>query len=188
MAQGAGGSPLTAESWFPADPQRGTLTRVSDGTSYEFLFNPTELEHSIKVSYSRTAVPGMGAPITQFSHTDAETFSFELFINAEKNPNQIPTVMRFLQSLCRPRKSQDMRGSAPSQVLFVWPSLYSMHVVIDSVTFNHLRFAATGQPTATKFKLALSSVTDMRLWAEDAFADQGADAGVPFSFSDYTSS
>ena len=151
-------------------PARMSLANLATGESIEAQFNPSGLEESLEVNWTRQVVPGLSHQPLQFVHTGNDKFNLELLFEALEATglDDLLLARRFLQSLCYPRRgAQDVIGGAPPRVLFVWPTIASLTTVITSLAFKYERFNVAGTPTRFTVKVSLEEIRDVRLFADD---------------------
>ena len=93
---------------------------------------------------------------------------------------------RFLLSLCYPSGAAgSIVDGGPPRVLFVWPELFSMTVVVSGLKIRHTRFARTGGTTRYFATLTVEEIRDVRITSEDvrrqgtrrSTSGEGEDAG-----------
>lgn len=53
-----------------------------EGPAIDVLFNPTEYRVSKSNQFAEVAIPGLGAPMLQFGHGNAQTLSMQLFFDS----------------------------------------------------------------------------------------------------------
>jgi len=75
---------------------------IPAGPDIKVLFNPTEYRVSKSNQFAEVAIPGLGAPMLQFGHGNAQTLSMQLFFDTY-DPQAPPTVDS------RYKKDQDVR-------------------------------------------------------------------------------
>jgi hypothetical protein len=155
-------------------PPRGTLMNLENQEIFEFQFNPTTLEESIRVRYSRINVPGLSHQRLQYDGTANMTIPLELFMsqlaqdlqqNAQgTTPHVAGSRKKFLQALAYPIAI----GQAPPQVLFIWPRMVSIVAVVTRITFQHKRFSSrTAATTELIARLDLEEDRDMAIRMEE---------------------
>lgn len=126
------------------------------------LLNPPSLRMRAGAEWVRIAVPGLSHEVLQYSRTRSVELQFELYWSLYEATRQETTgpsrqdvrlrqevpltnvmFMRdFLTALVYPLE----RGSAPSRVSVVWPSLLALSGVITDVDFEYRSFDKAGGP------------------------------------------
>jgi hypothetical protein len=147
-----------------------------DGTLYA-QFNPTELEETLSVNWSKLAVLGLSHMPLQYQQTDNHGFSFELMFHALDDSGKpqlfaIARARRFLLALCYSSRNgaQTISTGAPSRALFFWPNLISLTCVLRKVVFKHSTFNQQLDPTVFTAKVTLEEIRDARLYGDDVYA------------------
>lgn len=165
-------------------PARGILVDLNSGADVDFPMNPTKLEEVIQVNWQEQRVVGMSHPVLQFVGTGAHTFPSVEFLadkyamSRERNKNitevEFLFFKRFLQSLTvPPRSAKNVAGGSPPRVLFIWPEVVSMVVVVRSVSIRHERFDIQGRSIRYIAQVTFSEVRDVRMTSEQLF-NQGS--------------
>lgn len=159
-------------------PVRGFLVDLNSGLEWGFPMNPTELAESINVNWREQAVVGMSHPIMQYVGTGAHalpsvTFRVDAYQMSRELGRNVTTsdvlgFKRFLQSLTvPPRGAENVTGGSPPRVLFVWPDVVSLTVVVRTAEFRYLKFAReTGAPLVYDARVTFSEVRDERMTSE----------------------
>lgn len=57
------------------------ITLAPAGNEFDVLFNPTEYRLSKSNQFAEVAIPGLGAPLLQFGHGNAQTLTMQLFFD-----------------------------------------------------------------------------------------------------------
>jgi len=147
-----------------------SLANVATGEVLEAQFNPTTLEDTLSVDYTRLTVPGLSHKVLQYVGTGNVGVPVELYCNAntEDTARAILSFRNFIDSLCYASASaQDIRGGAPPRVLFVWPNLASLTCVILKRQFTYENFAPDGSLLRYKAQVELEEIRDFRLTSEE---------------------
>ena len=169
-------------------PPRMSITHIETGDTITAQFNPTEIEETLAVIWTRLAVLGATGEVLQYERTQNLKTSLELGFNAQSlrqlDVRILPPInawaggpdlaRRWLMAIHYPtRESQDVSSGAPSDLLFFWPGMYSLRVKPLSVKFGHRRFDnTTGEPTLFSAKLDFEARAGRRLSYEDVL-EQG---------------
>jgi len=156
-----------------ARPPRCVLVNVSTGESIECLFNPTQLTEKLQVNWNRLAVPGLSHQVLQFQSTanrqlSAVEFYLDRLFAAEQPSNvKILAFRAFLRSLTVPPEgTEDVTGTAPPRVLFIWPEVVTVLCVVASVEFSYKQFAVDGSLLVYSAAVTLEEILDTRVTSE----------------------
>lgn len=123
---------------------------VPKGPEIEVLFNPTEYRLSKSNQFAEVAIPGLGAPMLQFGHGNAQTLSMQLFFDtydplasskgASKNQD-VRQHTRSVTDLMRINKSLH----APPICQFSWGS-FNFIGVLQQADVRYTLFLPSGVP------------------------------------------
>jgi hypothetical protein len=114
----------------------------------EVCFNPTEYTVAKKTGYAEAAVPGLDAPIIQFSKGEARTLAIELLLDTctydEGKDVRTEYVQKLEEFLMVDR---DLHAPPPCKV--VWGSLEFVGLV-DSLSSRYVMFQDDGTPVRAR--------------------------------------
>jgi hypothetical protein len=137
-----------------------TLTNVSKAAqpAIKVQFNPTEYGIDSGSSYAELKVPGLKMPLLQFVRGDAQTLSFELFLDgtdkrASNNPDD--TVEGRLRKI-RAFVTIDPDLHAPPVCLFQWQQV-RFQGVVTSLKEKYTLFDESGKVLRATVTLTLKS-------------------------------
>ena len=157
---------------FQPATSRAELVNLSVDESLIVQFNPTELEESLGVNYSRMTVPGLSHQILQYVNTENVAFNFSLFWDATDLGIQgvefILAARKFLYAACHPKATPgNIIGAGAPQILFLWPNMVSLMCVMTKLQFRYTRFNKFAEPTAYTASVTLEEVRTSLVSMED---------------------
>lgn len=176
-------------------PQRVSITNLVTGEGWLAMFNPTQFEEQLGVSYNRQSVPGLSHQPLQYGSTENYKFELALFFKGgstaavnpfaqsnvpDKRPRGLSDILemrKFLQSLCYPVQATTVGGGGPPRVLVVWPNVLTMVCVVTALKFTNSRFNIEGTPVEYIATVAFEEIRDERI-AMDEVRDIGAERNV----------
>ena len=154
-------------------PPRCVLVNVGTAEAIECLFNPTQLTEKLSVGWNRLAVPGLSHQVLQFQSTgnrrlDGVEFYLDRFFAAEQPGSpDIADFRRFLLALTvPPAGTEDVTGTAPPRVLFIWPGVLVMDAVVTDVEFQYRQMALDGRVLVYAASVGFEEILDLRATAE----------------------
>lgn len=145
------------------------VINIASNESVSVQFNPTEFQTKIRAVWVKQIMPGLSHEPLQFSHTENQSFSFELFYRASTIEEQatLMRVQNFFQALCIPTSRLGGGTGAPPRAIFVWPNYVSMQVVLEEVTLNPEMFDSTGQPIHLTIAVQLQEIREVRMLSSE---------------------
>ena len=132
----------------------GPVVVFNPQESFSVPFNPTEYSTEKRSQYSEAAIPGLGSPVIQYGHGDAQTLSIELLLDTYTTPHAkkedvrekyIKTLESFL--------AVDGELHAPPPCKVVWGSLEFVGV-LESLRKNYVLFTEDGIPVRARATLS----------------------------------
>ncbi len=132
---------------------------VPKGQEIEVLFNPTEYRLSKSNQFAEVAIPGLGAPMLQFGHGNAQTLSMQLFFDTY-DP---------LASDKRLGKDQDVRlhTGKVTNLLRINKSLHAPPIC--QFSWGNFNFIGVLQQADVRFTLFLPSGVPVRATVDVTF-------------------
>lgn len=122
--------------------EKAKLVNVNSGEEVTVLFNPTEYAVEKGNQYAEIAVPGLEAPLLQFSRGNARTLTMDLFLDTSESGEDVRSytgrITAFLQI--------DPETHAPPQCRFTWGGGESFTAVLERATQRFTMFQADGTP------------------------------------------
>jgi nucleoid-associated protein YgaU len=117
-------------------------------------FNPTEYSTEKRSQYSEAAIPGLGSPVIQYGHGDAESLSIELLLDTYTTPSAKKEDVR-LKYISRLERFLAIDGElhAPPPCKVVWGSLEFVGV-LESLRKNYVLFTEDGTPVRVRATLS----------------------------------
>jgi len=139
---------------------------VPDGPEIAVLFNPTEYRVSKSNQFAEVAIPGLGAPMLQFGHGNAQTLAMQLFFDTY-DPQAVDTKYPKNQDVrLRTRRVTDLlkiNGElhAPPIIQFSWGNFVFVGVLQQAdVRFN--LFLPSGVPVRATVDVTIKQYYDGR--------------------------
>jgi hypothetical protein len=163
------------------NPPRMSLTNMVTGETNTAQYNPEKLEESLSSSWARLSPPGMSHQVLQFTCTENQKYSIELFLvaNTTQDALRMQITRRFILSLLVPvGGAATVVGGGPPRVLFVWPRTLSVTSVITSAKFSHELFKRNGQTRVMKISLDLEEIRDARVTSDEILRDTSSRYGA----------
>jgi hypothetical protein len=145
---------------------------VSTGEWFECLSNPTEVVEKLAVNWNRLAVPGLSHQVLQYQGTGNRQLSglefyVDRFFAAEVGSAEVvEDFRRFLLALTR--APDDNLTAGPPRTLVIWPRLFVVECVLESVEFRYRRFGADGSPLVYTAAVTFEEILDVRKPASQA--------------------
>ena len=137
---------------------------VPDGPVIAVLFNPTEYRVSKSNQFAEVAIPGLGAPMLQFGHGNAQTLSMQLFFDTY-DPQSTDTKYPKNQDVrLRTRRVTDLLKinghlHAPPIIQFSWGNFVFVGVLQQAdVRFN--LFLPSGVPVRATVDVTIKQYYD----------------------------
>ncbi|MCP4678972.1 MAG: peptidoglycan-binding protein [Deltaproteobacteria bacterium] len=128
-------------------PERAYLVNIESNASMECMLNPSKLTESIRVNWTRPAVPGLPFQVLQYQSTgNRKVDKLEFYLNRilaseqDENAGDILAFRDFIKTLTVP----SVAGGSPPRVLVVWPNVLTMEAVVTEVEFQYQLFAVDG--------------------------------------------
>jgi len=157
-----------------ARPPRCILVNVASGESIECLFNPTQLSEKLQVNWNRLAVPGLSHQVLQFQSTANRQLSgVEFYLDryfAAEQPGDV-NILEFRAFLrartVPPAGTEDVAGTAPPRVLFIWPEVVTIECVVASVEFAYRQLAVDGTVLVYAASVTFEEILDTRVTSEE---------------------
>ncbi len=130
--------------------EKATITNTLTGEMITVMFNPETYSISKSNSFSDVAIPGLEAPIIQFTSGSARTTSLDLFFDTYEIKEDVRNYTKKLTNLMRIHPIV----KAPPICIFTWGSTF-FKCVTTSVTENFEMFLPSGIPVRAKVNIAL---------------------------------
>jgi nucleoid-associated protein YgaU len=137
------------------------------------MFNPEEYTVNKDVTYAETAIPGLSAPILQFTSGNMQTLEMELFCDTyeehregnrllNKKGEDVRKLTRKLTDLM----NIDPKTHAPPILLFTWASL-AFTCVLARASQNFVMFLPNGTPVRARLQVAFNEFRNVDLEAKE---------------------
>lgn len=153
-------------------PARVIIGNVSTAESISAQYNPAQLREEFGVNYNDLEIQGLSHKPQQYKNTENHSFpNLDLGFDAmshDKGLDGIDDARRFILSLgYSSRGATGVSAAGPPLVLFVWPKFISLRCRVRRISFDHQRFALSGQPVSFMASLQLQEFRLQRLYSED---------------------
>jgi hypothetical protein len=181
-----------AQDIVDVQPQRVTLIREpgsANPTVFPALFNPEILEEEINVQWSRLQVIGLDHEVPHYTNTRSLSYTlefywseFQFFLRQRSaspsltgdqrgsTANTQPQLernaisfMNFLRSLCFPTRT----GLRPPTLQVIWPTVFNLIGVVESVKFTFARFDTNLSPIVYRATVEFLETRATRRFSED---------------------
>ena len=157
-----------------ARPPRCVLANVTTGESIECLVNPTQLSEKLQVNWNRLAVLGLSYQVLQFQSTANRQLSgVEFYLSrffAAEQPGDVNILefRAFLRALTvPPQGTEDVAGTTPPRVLFIWPEVVTVECVVTSVEFTYKQLAVDNTILVYTAGVTFEEILDARVTSEE---------------------
>lgn len=138
------------------------------------LFNPEEYTLNHTNNFANVAIPGMRAPIIQFTHGNMRTLSMDLLfdtvekhVEADKTVNEARSDVRSLTSKVTDLLNIKAETHAPPILLFTWGD-FSFTCVLASTNQRFIMFRPDGVPVRARLTVTFNEYVDADSLARDA--------------------
>ncbi len=143
--------------------ERALITDVVTTESFTVLFNPDEYTVAKSNNYAEAAVPGLSAPILQFTSGAAQTLDMELLVDAAEGG--VHDVRDLTGELIRLLDiNPDLH--APPPVIFAWGHL-SFEAVLVKATQRFVLFRPDGIPVRARVQVSFKEYRNVELEAKE---------------------
>lgn len=135
--------------------------------------NPPRLSGEIKAAYNRLKIPGMSHQVKQFSNTEDHKTSpieFEFYGDTPKERDDIDRQFAIWQSWMLPVPADNIRGGSPPRLLFYWPNVMQMQVVITDFKYEIAELTVDGDISWLKITCSFEQISDKRILPADVRA------------------
>lgn len=138
---------------------------VPKGPEIEVLFNPTEYRVSKSNQFAEVAIPGLGAPMLQFGHGNAQTLSMQLFFDTY-DP-QTANDSRYIKNQDVRQRTREVTGllrinkdlHAPPICQFCWGQ-FIFTGVLQQADVRFTLFLPSGVPVRATIDVTLKEFSD----------------------------
>lgn len=153
--------------------EKAIVTNTTSGERVAVMFNPEDYSVSRENTFSQTAVPGLSAPIIQFSHGNQQTLEMELFLDTYEGHREGSRQVAVAGEDVRKhvRKITDLMNiqpatHAPPVLLFTWGSL-AFSCVLTRATQKFILFLPDGTPVRARVQVTFSQYNNAELEAKE---------------------
>jgi nucleoid-associated protein YgaU len=123
------------------------------GAAIPVLFNPTQYQLNHSSEFTAKAVPGLAAPIPQYTRGQPRTLSMELFFDTYEAGTDVTDHTKLIYGLVQPRGTLHR----PPECDFVWGK-FTVRCLVKSVNGTFNLFLADGTPVRARLSVSLEEV------------------------------
>lgn len=153
--------------------EKAVITNTATRERATVMFNPEEYSLSRENNFAQLAVPGLSAPIIQFSHGNQQALEMELFVDTyeghREGSRQVATAGEDVRK--HVRRITDLMNiepatHAPPVLLFTWGSL-AFSCVLTRATQKFILFLPDGTPVRARLQVTFSQYNNAELEAKE---------------------
>ncbi|MEO8154440.1 MAG: LysM peptidoglycan-binding domain-containing protein [Rhizobacter sp.] len=153
--------------------EKAVVTNTATGERISVMFNPEEYSLSRENNFAQIAVPGLSAPIIQFSHGNQQSLEMELFLDTyeahREGSRQVAAAGEDVRK--HVRKITDLMNiqpatHAPPVLLFTWGSL-AFTCVLTRATQKFIMFLPDGTPVRARVQVSFGQYSNAELEAKE---------------------
>lgn len=153
--------------------EKALITNTDTGERVTVMFNPEEYSVSRENNFAQVAVPGLSAPIIQFSHGNQQSLEMELLVDTyeghREGSRQVANAGEDVRK--HVRKITDLMNiqpatHAPPVLLFAWGSL-TFTCVLSRATQKFILFLPDGTPVRARVQVTFSQYNNAELEAKE---------------------
>jgi hypothetical protein len=160
---------------FGEAPTRIALVNIDTAEPLWVQYNPESFEEKIDVNWAQIVIPGLSHQPMQFTHTKNYSTKLELFFNAEGREGSVAMLdeaRKWLMAACYPEgQAETIDRGGPPRILFVWPTIVSMEIVLNSLSFKHELFNLDMSMRQFRATLDMMEIRDTRITGADVRRD-----------------
>jgi nucleoid-associated protein YgaU len=151
--------------------EKALITNTITGDRVTVQFNPEEYTVNREINYAQAAVPGLAAPLLQFTHGNMQTLEMELLIDTlEGHPgsprNKAGVDVRSLVGRVTRLMEIDPSTHAPPILLFTWGSL-TFTCVLARCSQKFIMFRSDGIPVRARLQVTFNEFRNAELEAKE---------------------
>lgn len=154
--------------------EKAVITNTTTGDRVPVMFNPEEYSLSRENNYAQIAVPGLSAPIVQFSHGRQQTLEMELFLDTYEAHHEGSRQIAVAGDDVRKhvRRVTDLMNiqpatHAPPVLLFTWGVSLAFTCVLTRATQKFILFLPDGTPVRARVQVTFSQYNNAELEAKE---------------------
>lgn len=141
---------------------QGSSAQFSNGgDTFRVCFNPTEYTIAKRTGYAEAAIPGLDAPIIQFSKGEARTLAIELLLDTYTYDDGKDVRSEYLQKL-ESFLMVDGELHAPPPCKIVWGSLEFVGL-LENLSSRYVMFLDDGTPVRVRASLSFKEYIPVSL-------------------------
>jgi len=148
----------------------GIIVKIGNLDTAEALaaqYAPEEWTEKYAAEWTELPVPGLTYEPLQFSHNKNAVMDLKLRFNQLVNP-KISIAEQRKMLLAMQVKSR--KTDRPPMLLYEWPGMVSMRVIMPTLEMTHTYFAPDGATAMFEAKIVFKEARDSNLYAEDVRA------------------
>lgn len=142
--------------------EKAIIANTATGDRVAVLFNPDEYTLKKQINYAQAAVPGLIAPLLQFTHGGLQTLDMELLVDSYEQQSDVRMLTRKITDFMR----IDAAQHAPPVLLFTWGSL-TFTCVLASVSQRFIMFLPDGIPVRARLQVSFHEFSNALLEAKE---------------------
>ena len=153
--------------------EKAVITNTTTGERVAVMFNPEDYSLSRENNYAQVAVPGLSAPIIQFSHGNQQSLEMEQFLDTNEAHREGSRQIAAAGDDVRKhvRKITDLMNiqpatHAPPVLMFTWGSL-AFSCVLARATQKFIMFLPNGTPVRARVQVSFSQYNNAELEAKE---------------------
>ncbi len=153
--------------------EKASITNTVTGERVTVMFNPEDYSLSRENTFAQVAVPGLAAPIIQFSHGNQQSLEMELLLDTYETHREGSRQVAGAGEDVRKhvRKITDLMNieattHAPPVLLFAWGSLV-FTCVLSRATQKFILFLPDGTPVRARVQVTFSQYNNAGLEAKE---------------------
>lgn len=153
--------------------EKAVITNTTTGERIAVMFNPEDYSLSRENNFAQVSVPGLSAPIIQFSHGNQQSLDMELFFDTyeghREGNRQIATAGEDVRKhVGRITDLMNIQPAthAPPVLLFTWGSL-AFTCVLTRATQKFILFLPDGTPVRARVQATFSQYNNVDLEAKE---------------------
>jgi hypothetical protein len=142
--------------------EKATIVNTDTGDKLTVLFNPEEYSLNRDNNFAQANVPGLSAPLLQFTHGNLRTLDMELLFDTYEELRDVREETDKLTGLL----DINPQTHAPPVLLFVWASL-RFQCVLAKASQKFVLFLPGGQPVRARVQASFSEFINATLEAKE---------------------
>lgn len=153
--------------------EKALITNLDTGEKIPVMFNPEEYSLNKDNNFAQQTIPGLRAPLLQFTHGNLRTLEMELFFdtyeehrNGSRTLNRAGEDVRKLTNKIVGLLDINSQTHAPPVLLVTWASL-SLTCVLARVNQKFILFKEDGTPVRARLTVTFNEFTNAKREAKE---------------------